>query len=181
MVTIQCLVHKPLTHNMKKKLTHCHWLPQTHDESSATSPHHCHNKGAWSVLHLNEQKFGYNLMLFPTCKHHANCLAFVMWHCYANPTPNTKWSSISSNPIYPSKKKQIEKYKNKYKIVFLFLHGWIHQNHPPESYFWYECVHIWMKACNIIHMWLHQSNVVVILSFLEIWKQKELIPWGTTW
>lgn len=51
------------------------------------------------------------------------------------------------------------------------------KNHPILD----ECVHIWMRFYNIIHMWLHHSNDCRHFGFLEILKQKEVghdLPMG---
>ena len=83
MVTVQCPVHKTLTCNRKKKPTHCHWLPK----QTMRALQHCHNKDAWSVLHLDEQKSGYNLCCPPTwetlCK--LSCICYM--HVRPKPPP----------------------------------------------------------------------------------------------
>ena len=98
----------------------------------------------------------------PTCKRHANCLAFVMWHYYANLTSSFQRSSVSRSPIFLDKKEQIAKYKNKNKIFCHFSMDEIiiiipHSNIICMNVFKYGWKHAILCLCGFINPKLSSS------------------------
>jgi hypothetical protein len=84
-------LQNPDTQQDKKKLIHCHWAPQT-KQSATLSQQRCMK----CIIH-GWAKVWLKLVFCPsTCKHHANCPAFVTWRCYVNMTSNTQWDSFQA-------------------------------------------------------------------------------------